>query len=421
MPKSASAADIKKAYRQLAKKLHPDRNKDDPKAKERFSEITSAYEIVGDATKKAQFDKGEIGPDGKPRFTGFEGFGAGAGPGGSARSWRTTGGGPGGEQHFEFHFGNEGPGGRGGFDPSDLFSDLFGARRGRAGRSRRVATMSSPPPSSRSRRSPRAAPRVILPSGRTLEVKIPAGMEDGKQIRLRGQGQPGSMGGETGDALVTVKVAPHPYFKIDAIRRRRSAGSYKRVGAAVRDEIAHVHVAACAIAWTCFLPDERDRARTDRPPRSRTWSAGSTWKRCRLAQGPPGPRRRPDRPGRLARAAAAVEVGRGADVRPNELVPKRRRSRGAHSPVVSKSTIENDDHRAVDAVWKMKLLLSCRYQSRPSIRLSRRKACCCCIKNGVKPNPNRRRSQRRRPADHMADGKEVARTDHHPRPRRSCL
>ncbi len=217
MPKSASAADIKKAYRQLAKKLHPDRNKDDPKAKERFSEITSAYEIVGDATKKAQFDKGEIGPDGKPRFTGFEGFGAGAGPGGSARSWRTTGGGPGGEQHFEFHFGNEGPGGRGGgFDPSDLFSDLFGARRGRAGpqptRGDDVVATAVVPLETLAKGG---AARVILPSGRTLEVKIPAGMEDGKQIRLRGQGQPGSMGGEPGDALVTVKVAPHPYFKID--------------------------------------------------------------------------------------------------------------------------------------------------------------------------------------------------------------
>ncbi|MBM3625834.1 MAG: J domain-containing protein, partial [Alphaproteobacteria bacterium] len=94
--KSASPAEIKKAYRQLAKKYHPDRNKDDAKAKERFSEINSAYEIVGDEKKKAQFDKGEIGPDGKPRFTGFEGFGSGAGagggPGGFTRGWRTGGG-----------------------------------------------------------------------------------------------------------------------------------------------------------------------------------------------------------------------------------------------------------------------------------------------------------------------------------------
>ncbi|MGE0196111.1 MAG: DnaJ C-terminal domain-containing protein [Methylocystis sp.] len=216
--KSASAAEIKKAYRQLAKKFHPDRNKDDAKAKERFAEINSAYEIVGDATKKAQFDKGEIGPDGKPRFTGFEGFNAGAGPGGFTRNWRTSGGAPGGEQHYEFHFGNEAAGGRGGFDPSDLFADLFGAGGGRRRAGPQptrgddvVATATVPLETV----GHGGAARVILPSGRTLEVKIPAGIEDGQQIRLRGQGQPGSMGGEPGDAIVTVKVAPHPHFKLD--------------------------------------------------------------------------------------------------------------------------------------------------------------------------------------------------------------
>lgn len=221
VPKSASPAEIKKAYRQLAKKFHPDRNKDDAKAKERFAEINSAYEIVGDETKKAQFDKGEIGPDGKPRFTGFEGFGAGAGPGGFTRGWRTGGapggGAPGGEQHFEFHFGNEAAGGRGGFDPSDLFADLFGGGgRRRAGpqptRGDDVVATATVPLETVAHGG---SARVILPSGRTLEVKIPTGIEDGKQIRLRGQGQPGSMGGEPGDALITVKVAAHPYFKLD--------------------------------------------------------------------------------------------------------------------------------------------------------------------------------------------------------------
>ena len=218
--KSASPADIKKAYRQLAKKFHPDRNKDDAKAKERFSEINSAYEIVGDQAKKAQFDRGEIGLDGKPRFTGFEGYGAGggAGPGGFTRGWRTSGGAPGGDQHFEFHFGNEAPGGgRGSFDPSDLFADLFsGGGRRRAGpqptRGDDVAATATVPLETVAHGG---SARVILPSGRTLEVKIPAGVDDGQQIRLRGQGQPGSMGAEPGDAIVTVKVAPHPYFKID--------------------------------------------------------------------------------------------------------------------------------------------------------------------------------------------------------------
>lgn len=217
--KTASPADIKKAYRQLAKKFHPDRNKDDAKAKERFAEINSAYEIVGDEAKKAQFDRGEIGPDGKPRFTGFEGYGAGGGAGpGGFRGWRTGGGAPGGDQHYEFHFGNEAPGGgRGSFDPSDLFADLFssGGRR-RAGpqptRGDDVAAAATVPLETVAHGG---SARVILPSGRMLDVKIPAGVDDGQQIRLRGQGQPGSMGGEPGDAIVTVKVAPHPYFKID--------------------------------------------------------------------------------------------------------------------------------------------------------------------------------------------------------------
>jgi DnaJ-class molecular chaperone len=212
VPKSASAADIKKAYRQLAKKYHPDRNKDDAKSKERFAEINTAYEIVGDEKKKAQFDRGEIGPDGKPR--GFEGFGAG--PGGFSRAWRGAGGGPG-DQHYEFNFGG-GRGGAGGagFDPGDLFADLFGGgrRRAQAAAARGddvVATATVPLETA----AKGGAARVIVPSGRTLEVKIPAGVEDGQQIRLRGQGQPGLRGGESGDALVTVKIAAHPWLKLE--------------------------------------------------------------------------------------------------------------------------------------------------------------------------------------------------------------
>ncbi|WP_363350705.1 J domain-containing protein [Methylocystis echinoides] len=209
--KSASAADIKKAYRQLAKKYHPDRNRDDAKAKERFAEINTAYEIVGDEKKKAQFDRGEIGPDGKPK--GFEGFGAG--PGGFSRAWRSSSG-PGANQHYEFNFGGGGgQGGAGGFDPSDLFADLFGGRR-RAQqtpeRGEDVAATATVPLETAAKGG---SARVILPSGRTLEVKVPAGVEDSQQIRLRGQGQPGLRGGESGDALVTVKIAAHPYFRLE--------------------------------------------------------------------------------------------------------------------------------------------------------------------------------------------------------------
>jgi len=212
--KSASAGEIKKAFRTLAKKYHPDHNKTDPKAKERFSEVNSAYEIVGDEKKKAQFDRGEIGADGKPR--GFEGFGAG--PGGF-RGARAGAGGPG-TEHFEFNFGGGGADPRGaGFDPSDFFADLFGAgaKRGRAGagaaqrKGEDVAATATVPLETAAHGG---GARVFLPSGRTLEVKVPAGVEDGQQIRLRGQGGPSPIGGEAGDALVTIKIAPHPFFQI---------------------------------------------------------------------------------------------------------------------------------------------------------------------------------------------------------------
>jgi DnaJ-class molecular chaperone len=206
--KSAGAAEIKKAFRHLAKKYHPDHNKNDPKAKEKFAEVNAAYEIIGDETKKAQFDRGEIGADGKPRIAGFEGFGAG--PGGFTRSSR----GPGGAEHYEYHFGGGGPGG---FDPSDLFADLFGAnaRRGRASAAPRRGedvTATATVPLESAVKGGHA--RVFLPNGRALDVNVPAGIEEGKQIRLRGQGQSGPPGGEPGDALVTVKIAPHPIFQV---------------------------------------------------------------------------------------------------------------------------------------------------------------------------------------------------------------
>jgi DnaJ-class molecular chaperone len=201
--RSASAADIKKAYRQLAKKFHPDTNKD-AKAKERFAEINTAYEILGDEDKKARFDRGEIGADGKPR--GFEGFGAG--PGGFSRGGRA------GDSHFEFNFGGGGSGGARGFED---FFDLFsgGRRRGggpRPARGDDVAASATVPLETLGRGG---AARMILPGGRTIDVKIPAGIEDGQQIRLRGQGQPGAGGGESGDVLVTVKAAPHPWFRLE--------------------------------------------------------------------------------------------------------------------------------------------------------------------------------------------------------------
>lgn len=185
--KTASADEVKKAFRKLAKKHHPDQNKNDPKAQEKFSEVNTAYEILGDADKRGQFDRGEIGPDGKPR--GFEGFGAG-GPGGFRHQA-----GPGGGEHFEFHFGGGSPfgagGQQGGFSAGDIFSELFGGGRGRGGRA-------GPAPKGEDFQASALVPlaeaakagkvNVVLPNGRTLEVKIPKGLEDGQQIRLRGRG-----------------------------------------------------------------------------------------------------------------------------------------------------------------------------------------------------------------------------------------
>jgi len=209
--KSASAADIKKAFRKLAKAYHPDQNKTDPKAKEKFAEANQAYEILGDEKKRGQFDRGEIDAEGKPR--GFEGFHPGGGRGG----------GPGGF-HYEFHQDGGGPfggGGRGGFDAGDIFSDLFGfgGKRGGGGGAGHARPRGEDVAANANISLVEAVKggktRVILPTGRTLEVNIPAGIEEGKQIRLKGQGHASPMGGEAGDALITVRIARHPFFKVD--------------------------------------------------------------------------------------------------------------------------------------------------------------------------------------------------------------
>ncbi|HTO78764.1 MAG TPA: DnaJ C-terminal domain-containing protein, partial [Methylocystis sp.] len=209
--KSASHADIKKAYRHLAKKFHPDHNKNDPKAASRLAEINAAYEVVGDEDKKVKFDRGEIGADGKPRFAGFEGFGAGPGGfGGFSKGGAGAGG-----SRFEFNFGSQG------FDAADILSDLFGGatRRGAgaaaAGGARRGGDVVATARVSLETAVRGGSARVVLPSGRTLDVSIPPGVEDGKQIRLRGQGQAGPVGAEPGDAIITVKIAPHPRFRVE--------------------------------------------------------------------------------------------------------------------------------------------------------------------------------------------------------------
>ncbi|HET7381298.1 MAG TPA: J domain-containing protein [Pseudolabrys sp.] len=218
--KGASEADIKSAYRRLAKKLHPDANKHDPKAASRFAELNAAYEIVGDGDKRKAFDRGEIDTEGKPRFQGFEGFGA------------QRGGGPGGGAHFEsFNFGPDGfrrsGGGSGGAGFEELLRGMFGGRAGAArgfgqhfetedfgaatgaGQDLHASLTIMLADAAKGTKT-----RVHLPTGKDVEVKIPAGIASGQQIRLKGQGWP-SATGKAGDAMITINVAPHPVFKPD--------------------------------------------------------------------------------------------------------------------------------------------------------------------------------------------------------------
>jgi DnaJ-class molecular chaperone len=209
LAKTASAAEVKSAYRKLAKKFHPDQSKE-PKAKDKFAEIGAAYEIVGDEKKRGEFDRGEIDAEGKPRHPGFEGF-AGARRGRSTRS------GAQGFEHFEYDFGDGARGGAAGagIDP-DILAELFGAQAGGRARGPQrgedVAAVATVP---LALAATGGSARVILPTGKTLDVAIPVGVEEGKQIRLRGQGQPGARNGPAGDALVTVHYAPHPLFKVE--------------------------------------------------------------------------------------------------------------------------------------------------------------------------------------------------------------
>ncbi len=203
--RGASEKDIKSAYRKLAKELHPDRNQDNPKAAERFSEVTRAYDLLSDKDKRARFDRGEIDIDGNPSM-GF-GFGGG-GPGGSQRGFRADG--------FE-GFG----GGAEGIDLGDIFEGLFGGRGGMGGGMGGGQRRAAPKGANVAYKlgvslpdaATRATQRITLADGKTIDLKLPAGVEDGTQMRLSGKGEPGP--GGAGDAIVTLHLQPHPFFKRD--------------------------------------------------------------------------------------------------------------------------------------------------------------------------------------------------------------
>jgi DnaJ-class molecular chaperone len=219
VPRSASAAAIKSAYRKLAKKHHPDSNKNDPKAAARFAEINTANEIVGDEDKRKQFDRGEIDAEGKPRFQGFPGGGfAGGDPRGRAGS-------PGGGfESYTFRSGG-GPGGGAAFE--DILNSMFGGAAARGARPGRGGSfefdtggigldldLSVAMTVSLEEAVKGGEKRVRLPSGKELNVKIPAGVVAGQQIRLKGQGET-APGHPPGDLLITITIAPHAFFKVD--------------------------------------------------------------------------------------------------------------------------------------------------------------------------------------------------------------
>ncbi|MEP3226852.1 MAG: DnaJ C-terminal domain-containing protein [Parasphingorhabdus sp.] len=200
--KGASEKEIKSAYRKLAKELHPDRNKDNPKATERFSDVTKAYDLLLDKDKRAQFDRGEIDADGNP--AGY-GFGGGQGGGYSRRA---------GGQQFDF--------GSGGSDFGDIFDGLFGG----GGRSSGPfgSRQPSPPPPKGANISYRLKvefiaaatldkQRITLEDGKTIDLSLPKGVEEGTQMRLAGKGRQGP--GGNGDAIVTIYINAHPFYERD--------------------------------------------------------------------------------------------------------------------------------------------------------------------------------------------------------------
>jgi DnaJ-class molecular chaperone len=227
--RTASAAEIKKAFRKLAKKYHPDQNPD-PKAKAKFAEANSAYEVVGDKEARAKFDRGEIGPDGKPTFQGFGGGAGGPGFGGfrgfegfDPREGFQTSRGPGGSTRT-FRWSNRGGprGGGGGFSADDILSEILGGGfRGDDGpetttapRNTRGQDATATVAVTLEQLAHKEKVRVDLPTGKTVELTVPPGTQAGKTIRLKGQGYPSAMG-PAGDALVTVDFVPHPKFRAE--------------------------------------------------------------------------------------------------------------------------------------------------------------------------------------------------------------
>ena len=197
--KTATEAEIKSAYRKLARKYHPDLNKDDKSAAEKFKEISNAYDIIGNPEKRKKYDNKEIDADGKPTGFGAGGFGTNSYSGG----FRRSAGGFDGAQGFDFSsiFGE------------DIFSQFTGGRspRSRKGQdvsyNMRVSFLDAA----------RGIEKQVNIGGKNINVKIPSGTQNGQTLRLKGMGNAGVNGGENGDVLITLMVEDHPYFKADGL------------------------------------------------------------------------------------------------------------------------------------------------------------------------------------------------------------
>lgn len=201
--KDASEAEVKSAYRKLARKYHPDLNKDNKEAADKFKEISCAYDILGDKEKRKKYDNNEIDCDGKPTgygaggFGGGNPFGAGGNPFGGGRTY--TNGGAGSDFDFSSLFGE------------DIFSQFSGGGRGNSRRPRKGEDISY------NMRvdfldAAKGAEKSVVIQGKNINVKVPSGTIDGQTLRLKGLGYPSQGGGESGDVLITLNVDRHPYF-----------------------------------------------------------------------------------------------------------------------------------------------------------------------------------------------------------------
>jgi DnaJ-class molecular chaperone len=205
IPRSASADEVRKAFRKLAKQHHPDTNPGDKGSEEKFKRVSAAFDIVGDVEKRAKFDKGEIDADGRETFRGF-----GGGQGGGFRGGPQGGFGSG-QQGSSAQFE--------GVDLNDILGGMFGGGGGRRGGF--GGFDQSPPPKGADVRGKididledainGAKKRISFSDGRTIEVAVPKGATDGQTLRLKGQGQGGR--GGAGDALIEISIKPHPLYR----------------------------------------------------------------------------------------------------------------------------------------------------------------------------------------------------------------